>query len=645
MMMRRDFLVGAGSCALLGGCASFPFGRNPLDTDGTLRDATWLYGHDPGDHDGLGDSPLNGYNVPLSPAVEIGEAAKMFGIPNVCVCRWGLSDDTYLKQFKDVKRLSWVITGARDDRYYKLVSHDFKLIRKMPNLMAFDLDDYFRNPMRREDEWIETEKGRVRSACGALSYDELIRLRTAAKDNPDRPIDLQLVIYDYQLREEMRPVIEASDIIQYWTWFGKDIAEIEERFRQYRALAPDKPTFLGIYMWDYGGHGPLDVSFMKKQLEVGYELWKRGEVLGFVFHCSNLINKGLPAVTYARDWFALHADERRETAASHPVPVRATEQVSETAVNITNLAVSGADMIARRKSLDRSGRANVRLLIGGDEWMPFRGKGVRQILAATDGRLVIVEPSGRVAWQHAVDGKVGAVGAQENWIYYSVGRRLSRVRYSLPCNPTEPTETVFEASEACGDVVGFDFTVTDMEPNGRIVLATGRSGEIVVVDPETKKVHLRFSAGPGVVAVRARIRETFSVAHAHDVCEYTGNGKRIGEPVIVRGAPINDAFLLEGGSALVARDEAVEEIGRCGCVLWRFDRTSAQNLDHARFTSVQRVFKHTVIGLSGVGRDPAGARPTAVGVNPDKSVVWSCCSPECSGMHVVRRLQARRDCD
>ena len=621
------------------------FRRGAFETDGTLRDASWLYGHDPGDHDGLGDSPMNGYNVPLSPAVEIGEAARMFGLPNVCVCRWGLSDDAYLEQFKDVKRLSWVITGAKDERYFKLVAHNFKLIRKLPNLVAFDLDDYFRNPERYEDEWIETEKGRVRSACGALAYDELIRLRAAAKGNPDRPMDLQLVLYDHQFREELRPVIEASDIVQYWTWCGKDLAEIEKRFREYRALAPDKPTFLGVYMWDYGSRKPLDVAFMKKQLDVGYDLWKRGEVLGFVFHCSNLINKGLPAVAYARDWFALHADERRETAVRHVVPEPVTEQVDAKSVNITNLAVAGSDMLARRAALDGAGRHDVRLLIGGDEWIPFRGKGVRQILAAADGRLVIVEPSGRIAWQHVVVGKVSAVGALRNWIYYSVGRKLLRVRFSLPCNQATPAETVFEASAEGGEVVGFDFTVTDLEPNGRIVLALGRSGEVVVVDPETKKEHLRFSAGPGVVAVRARIRETFSVAHANDVCEYSGKGVQIGEVVTVSGAAINDAILLPGGSALVARDEAVEEIGRCGCVLWRFDRTSAPNLENARFTSVQRINKHTVLGLSHVGRDPKGIRPAALGVNLDKSVVWSCSSPADSGMPVVQRLQARRDYD
>ena len=71
----------------------------------------------------------------------------------------------------------------------------------------------------------------VLSAASALQYDELMRLKKRAGENPDRPIALQLVVYDYMLREEMKPVFDAVDIVQYWTWCGKDLASLPERFR------------------------------------------------------------------------------------------------------------------------------------------------------------------------------------------------------------------------------------------------------------------------------------------------------------------------------------------------------------------------------------------------------------------------------
>ena len=305
--MRALLLAAAASAAWVSGAA-------------TLRDGSWLYGHDSGDHDGLGDNPMNCYNVPLSAPIAIGDAARVFGLKNVCVCRWGHADDAYLRQFRGLDRVSWAITGERDDRYYSLLSHDFRLLGKMPNLVAFDLDDYFRPQGSRPDDVVETPDGTVKSAAGAIPYDELIRLRDRAHADPKRPVALQLVVYDFELRAEMRPVFDAVDRIQYWTWCGQDLSGLEKRFAYYRSLAPGKPTSLGIYMWDFGNRKPLELGFMKQQLSAGFRLWKKGEVDGFVFHCSNLINKVLPAVEDARAWFAAHADEPRETAVEHPVP-------------------------------------------------------------------------------------------------------------------------------------------------------------------------------------------------------------------------------------------------------------------------------------------------------------------------------------
>ena len=97
---RRDFLFGTAASAAFAaaGCSLLPRAR--ADVGGpfvTLRDGSWLYGHDSGDHDGLGNNPMNHYNVPMSSPLAVADAAHGFGLENVSVCRWGRADDEYIR--------------------------------------------------------------------------------------------------------------------------------------------------------------------------------------------------------------------------------------------------------------------------------------------------------------------------------------------------------------------------------------------------------------------------------------------------------------------------------------------------------------------------------------------------------------------
>ena len=51
-------------------------------------------------------------------------------------------------------------------------------------------------------------------------------------------------------------------------------------------------------------------SLLAKQLEMGLDLFRRGEIEGFVFLCSSICNRPFPAVAYVREWLACHAGER-----------------------------------------------------------------------------------------------------------------------------------------------------------------------------------------------------------------------------------------------------------------------------------------------------------------------------------------------
>ena len=637
-LARRDFLLDAAMAATfaVAGCGILPRAKAGIGGPFvTLRDGSWLYGHDSGDHDGLGNNPMNHYNVPMCDPLMVADAAHGFGLENVSVCRWGRADDEYIRQYRDLKRVSWAITGSRQERYPVLLEHNFALLDKMPNLVAFDLDDYFRS--RGPDERVRIGGRETVVARAGLPYFELNRLSRRMKARRDRDLALQLVVYDYMLREEMRPVFDTVDAIQYWTWCGKDIAGLEERFRFYRSLAPGKPTFLGIYMWDYGSRRRLDLDFMKRQLKVGFDLWQRGEVEGFVFHCSNLLNKNLPPAEYARAWFAEHADAERKASSFHEVEPPPETVMRHGAMVIPDLSVPAARAVAIRQELDSSGRKQVPLLVGGDEWMPFAGVTGRQILACGSDRIVIVEPSGRVAWKREKCMALACVRICGNDIYWSDGS-LRRVAFSMRPGHN-PAELLYRGPTDAGDVRGFDFT-----SDGRVVAAAGKSRMIVELDSETFVPLVWIMTEKEPYGVRKTRNNTFLAVFADSVGEYDARGVKIAE-WNAGGKPISDALRLADGTTLIAVSDEIRAYAAEGdfkCIVRAKDVDGAAG---GTFSSLQRLATGEVV--VGVKRAAPADMPVlaAFAVDRDHRLVWRIDSAVDAGMCAVQKIQGREEYD
>ncbi|MBP3404603.1 MAG: hypothetical protein J6N18_00740 [Kiritimatiellae bacterium] len=640
-LSRRDFLMDVTAVTSLAaaGCSILPKAKAGIGGPFvTLRDGSWLYGHDSGDHDGLGNNPMNHYNVPMSAPITVADAALGFGLQNVSVCRWGLTDDEYIRQYRGLKRVSWAITGAKNERYPKLLEHNFSLLDKMPNLVAFDLDDYFRSASRGgPDERVVIDGRQTTVARAGLPYFELMRLSRRVKARQDRNLALQLVVYDYMLRKEMRPVFDAVNTIQYWTWCGKDISGLEKRFRFYRSLAPGKPTFLGIYMWDYGGRRRLDLDFMKHQLKVGFGLWQRGEIEGFVFHCSNLLNKNLPPAEYARAWFAEHADAERKAAAFHEVEPPPETEERNGAVVIPDLSVPAARAAAIRRSLDGSGRKHVPLLIGGDEWMPFTGTTGRQILACGKDRIVIVEPSGRVAWKREGIAALTCVRIRGNDIYWTDGS-LRRTGFSMGKERTEPEFLYRGPTDAC-DLQGFDFAA-----NGAVVVAAGASRMVVELDPETFVPFVWIKTEKEPCGVRKTRRNSYLTVFDDSVAEYDSTGVKIAE-WNADGKRVSDALRLADGTTLVAVADEVRAYAPDG----GFRRiVSAGEIDGAgdgMFSSLQRLANGELV--VGVKRTSLAGSPAlaAFAIDRDGKVSWRIDSTVDAGMCAVQKIQGREEYD
>jgi hypothetical protein len=175
-----------------------------------------------------------------------------------------------------------------------------------PNLTGYYLDDFFRFA----DKPVFDRNSETLAAPAAFSLDEMKTLyeETVAYC---RQLDLAVVVYTQQLCPAIKPVMKYVDVVSLWTWSGADIHRIEASFKKYRTLVPDKPTLLGIYMWDFGGKQELSKEFMVKQLDYAYRLYKERQIEGMIFQCTPLCNKGLAAADYARQGIAKYGDEGR----------------------------------------------------------------------------------------------------------------------------------------------------------------------------------------------------------------------------------------------------------------------------------------------------------------------------------------------
>jgi hypothetical protein len=305
-MDRRDFLKRAsalaGWSALSAKSSSWAGEATYPAYENNLQDRLWMWGHDPGVYDG----PKGVYNIPLSAPMSMAEGIKSMGIPNVCVIRGGTPGEEYRKQFKDVKRIAWNLSGGSNQSYRALKDYVFGLRDTTPNLTGYYLDDFFHiGNAPGLDGNSETQP-----APAALSIGEMKQLHEETVAYPRR-LDLAIVLYTAQLCPAIKPVMKYVDVVSLWIWDGKDIQQIDANFKRYRSLVPNKPTLLGIYMWDFGGKKELSKEFMAKQLDYAYALYKEGQIEGLIFHCTPLCNKGLAAVDHARQWIAKHGKEGR----------------------------------------------------------------------------------------------------------------------------------------------------------------------------------------------------------------------------------------------------------------------------------------------------------------------------------------------
>ena len=307
-MERREFIknVTLGSAVLPGlllsldACHTAKPVTDLHQYEPNLRDRLWMWGHGPGTTNGL-------YNIPTGKNIDMADAIDYMGIPNVCVIRWeGKPEppfDEYIKQFRKTKRVAWSIIDGAPQSFAQKKQWAFELREKMPNLIRFYLDDYFH--FVKDDSY--------NPAAGSnevLTIDAIRNLHQEVK-SLKQPTDVSMVIYSDAIRDlgpGIKPHLDCCDVVSFWTWYATNLVSLEDNFRNYRKIVPDKPTLLGIYMWDFGNSKPIPLELMTLQLDFALEKFKQGQIDGMIFHCTPLVDLGLEAVEYSKKWIAEHGN-------------------------------------------------------------------------------------------------------------------------------------------------------------------------------------------------------------------------------------------------------------------------------------------------------------------------------------------------
>jgi len=279
----------------------------------TLLDRCWLWGHETGQVDGAG----NQWKLDTAKSCyHMADAARHMGLVNLNVVRWDCPNKAFRDSLNGLKRVTWPASPVGKLRPY-MWDWDFKVADEMPNMVGIDLDDFYM-ASNTNVVWADTQQGRVKVCPTVFSYEDLAAIRQR-RDAFKRPLEIRLVFYDGLLTQrkdpkDLVPVIDLVTVVTYWTWKAKDIPKLRENFAKYRALAPTKPTFLGIYLYDFGSQKPMPMDMMEMQMDIGLDLWRKGEIEGFVFLCSSICNRDFPAVRYAREWIKEHGREQRSVA-------------------------------------------------------------------------------------------------------------------------------------------------------------------------------------------------------------------------------------------------------------------------------------------------------------------------------------------
>lgn len=259
-----------------------------------VRDRFWIWGHEAGSHG------MTEWGVPEPSRITPVEGAHYMGIPNIIMVRYGNKPAPPYKQytvpFKSLKNVVWSIVGAGGTTQAEDRDKVLEIPQYLPNMTGVMMDDFFHD---KGDE----------NTIGALSIADLEKMQKRLKSMKPK-LDLWVVLYEKQLSLSIKKHLELCDVVSYWTWTGRILKDLPDRFEKVEELAPKSKKVLGCYMYDYEPKKPMQIDWMEMQCELGLKWLKQGRIEGMIFLATCICDLELEAVEWTRKWIAKVGNEK-----------------------------------------------------------------------------------------------------------------------------------------------------------------------------------------------------------------------------------------------------------------------------------------------------------------------------------------------
>jgi hypothetical protein len=262
-----------------------------------INDRFWLWGHGR-QCDNVKGKPLDLRGRPRISTISLAEAARYMGIPNICRIALETVEsppfDEEAAACQDLRQIVWSVLGcgvidARND-----LDEVLRLAQKYPNVTGGIMDDFF--PTANPEKMTKYPPAVLAKFADRLHH-EL-----------ERRLDLWVVVYSSDFQYPIKPYLDPCDVGTIWTWNSDDLVHLEETYRQMRVVWGEERRLLaGCYMWNFPGRKAIPLKEMKDQLDT-YDRWLDAQKIDGIIFCHNyLVDLGLEAVEYTRNWIAERA--------------------------------------------------------------------------------------------------------------------------------------------------------------------------------------------------------------------------------------------------------------------------------------------------------------------------------------------------
>jgi hypothetical protein len=228
--------------------------------------------------------------------------AADLGVPSIIMAGFLPPTDAEADAVKHLTRVAWEMSfGTPADMEANRPNFDFSqnlrpiqdLATRYPNVEAVLLDDLTTMDI--------TRRGMPPSVLADLSFELHSR---------PRPLSLWGVVYTMSFDiPNLRDYLNFLDVISLWVWHARDLPRLDEYLDHCNELSGGKPVILGLYLHDWGDKRQMPLDLMEFQCERARQYLQQKRIIGAVFLATSVLDVGLPAVAWTREWFTRVRDE------------------------------------------------------------------------------------------------------------------------------------------------------------------------------------------------------------------------------------------------------------------------------------------------------------------------------------------------